>query len=105
MGRLASGDSRRGASAAGGDALSAHASAPGTRAARVAARPRRALAAFASVCALLMLAASLPASRAQSGRRAEPPPIHIGKKGAPAPTPSPTPLKRPTGPIAEPPRP
>ena len=55
-----------------------------------------------SACALVLalLAASSLALRAQSGRRGSPPPIHIGKKGVP--TPTPTPLRRPTGPIAEP---
>jgi Ca-activated chloride channel homolog len=64
----------------------------------------RALAACA--CVLALLALSSLALLAQSGRRSSPlPPIHIGKKGAPTPTPTPTPLNRPTGPIAEPPRP
>ena len=53
----------------------------------------------------MLLAASSLALRAQSGRRGPLPPIQIGKKGTPTPTPTPTPLNRPTGPIAEPPRP
>src|SRR5687767_11911963 len=100
MGRLASGDSGRGASAAGRDALSAR-----TPRARAAA-PRFGRALAACACALVLLAASSHALRAQSGRKSAPlPPIHIGKKGAPSPTPTPTPFNRPTGPIAEPPRP
>jgi Ca-activated chloride channel family protein len=53
-------------------------------------------------CALALLCASSLVLRAQSGRRSAPAPIQIGRKGAPAPTPTPAPLRRPTGPIAEP---
>lgn len=56
----------------------------------------------ACALALALLAASSVMLRAQSGRRGAMPPIQIGKKGASTPTPSPTPLRRPTGPIAEP---
>ena len=87
-------DSGRGARTARRDALSERTFASGLG---------RALAACA--CALVLLAASSLALRAQSGRRSALPPIQIGKKGTPTPTPTPTPFNRPTGPIAEPPRP
>ncbi|HEX8281765.1 MAG TPA: VWA domain-containing protein [Pyrinomonadaceae bacterium] len=72
------------------------------RAATSAFAPRfgRVLSAFA--LALALLAASSVMLRAQSGRRGPQPPIQIGRKGGSSPTPTPTPLRRPTGPIAEP---
>jgi Ca-activated chloride channel family protein len=60
-----------------------------------------------SACALALLASSSPLLRAQSGRRSAPPAEAQGKKGAregnPTPTPTPAPMRRVTGPIAEPP--
>jgi Ca-activated chloride channel family protein len=64
-------------------------------------RMKRSLA--ACVCALLLLASSSPALRAQSGRRSAPAPAPQGKKGTPAA--SPTPIRHVEGPIAEPPSP
>jgi Ca-activated chloride channel homolog len=67
-------------------------------------RAKRVLA--ACVCALLLLAASSPVLRAQSGRRSGAPEPQ-GKQGAPAAsaTPAPTPIRHLEGPIAEPPSP
>ncbi|HEX7315990.1 MAG TPA: VWA domain-containing protein [Pyrinomonadaceae bacterium] len=68
-------------------------------------RARRVLA--ACVCALALLAMSVPMSRAQSGRRGTPAPAPQGKKGttAASATPTPTPIHHIEGPIAEPPSP
>jgi Ca-activated chloride channel family protein len=67
------------------------------------AAPWRARILVACVCVpALLVTASSPLLRAQSGRRSAPPEAQE-KRGAGAPTPTPTPLRRPTGPIAEPP--